>query len=587
MYSQTQFNLRKLLLLLRAHYKELCFGAGFMVIYVVCWPILAWLAGRLIPAIGKGDLVLVIQITVQALFVFLIQKLAQFFQDTLFANPALSISQQLRNQLFNKLQRIEIRSLSKLSTGDITYRLTEDADRIGEVIYKTIQDTTPSILQLVAVLTYMIYLDWQISLATLILAPLITLLISIFGNKVMLAAERSQKKVSDLASLIGEAIQGLQTIRAFAVEDWMQDKFEIQVEMHKKSRYKTLKLLALQHPVIGFIEAAGILTILIIGSARIQSGGLNAQAFSSYFAALLMLIDPISHLTTNFNELQQAKASLKRLVEIDNKPIEIHNKSISTSLTNDKTKHINIVFDNLSFSYEQDQNVLNNINISINSGEITALVGPSGAGKSTIFSILLRFLYPSSGRILLNDYNITDYDINEIRKTIAIVPQSLSVFSGSIYEAISFGRNVKRDEIIRCAKISNAHDFISELNNGYDTHLEERGTNLSGGQLQRISIARALIGNPSILLLDEATSALDAESELEVQLGLKQAMKNRTVIIIAHRLSTVQEADQIIFLEKGEVLEKGTHQQLLKSSGRYSQLCKKQFLKGANEDINH
>tara|TARA_Y100001968_G_scaffold319352_1_gene350735 strand:+ start:2515 stop:4266 length:1752 start_codon:yes stop_codon:yes gene_type:complete len=582
MYSQSQFNLKRVLFLLKPHLKELLYGGAFMLIYVLCWPILAWLAGRLIPAIGNGDLGNVIQITIQALFVFLIQKLSQFSQDTLLANPALSISQTLRNELFKKLQKIEIRSISKLSTGDITYRLTEDAERVGEVIYKTIQDTTPSLLQLIAVLTYMVFLDWQISLATLILAPLITLLISNFGVKVMSAAEKSQEKVSQLASLLGEAIQGIQIIRAFTVEDWMQNKFENQVDIHRRSRYRTLKLLAMQHPVIGFIEASGILTILIIGSARIQNGGLDAQAFSSYFAALLMLIDPISHLTTNFNELQQGKASLKRLIEIEGQPIEKHNKNISKSLFHKKSKHTDISINNLNFNYESGKHTLNNISISIKSGEVTALVGPSGAGKSTIFSLLLRFIYPNSGTILLNNEDLTSYDVKEVRKEMALVPQSISIFSGTILEAISFGRKVNREKIIKCAKIANAHNFITNLSKGYETYIEERGTNLSGGQLQRISIARALIGNPSVLLLDEATSALDAESEAEVQLGLKQAMKDRTVIVIAHRLSTVQEADQIIFLENGQIIEKGSHLELLNCSGRYSELCEKQFLKGTN-----
>ena len=580
MYSSSQFNLKKVLYLLRPHSKELMYGGFFMLVYVLCWPVLAWLAGQLIPAIGEGNLNQVIKITIQALFIFLIQKLSQFSQDSLLANPSLSISKTLRNQLFRKLQKIEISSLSKLSTGDITYRLTEDAERVGEVIYKTIQDTTPSFLQLIAVLTYMLILDWQISLATLILAPFITYLISIFGNKVMSAAERSQERVSELASLVGEAIQGIQIIRAFTVENWMQSKFESQVEKHKKSRYKTLKLLALQHPVIGFIEATGILTILIIGSARIQNGGLDAQAFSSYFAALLMLIDPISHLTTNFNELQQGQASLKRLMEIDLEPIEQHNKSNSNKLIKKKSKEANILIKNLSFHYNGEKNTLKDISFSIKSGNITALVGPSGAGKSTIFSLLLRFNYPKTGKIFLNNEDLSNYEISEIRKDMALVPQRLSIFSGTVLEAISFGRDVTRDQIIKCSKIANAHNFIMDLSKGYETYIEERGTNLSGGQLQRISIARALIGDPSVLLLDEATSALDAESESEFQLGLKQAMVNRTVIIIAHRLSTVQEADQIIFLENGQILERGNHQELLKRSGRYSELCEKQFLKG-------
>ena len=577
MSSKRLFKLNNLLSQAKPHIRELAGGSVSMIIYVICWPILAWLAGQLIPAIGEGNLTLVLNVISKALIVFLVQKIAQFGQDIFFATPALSISQNLRTDLFRKLQKIKLTSLEKLSSGDITYRLTEDADRVGEVIYKTIQDTTPSLLQLLAVILYMLYLDWQLSLATLILAPAITILVSKFGQKVMIAAEGSQKKVSDLASLLAEAIQGLPLIKAFAAEEWMQSKFEVQVKEHRRARYKTLKLLALQHPVIGFIEATGILAVLVVGAARIQNGGLNSQEFSSYFAALLMLIDPISHLTTNFNELQQGQASLRRLKEIELEPIEESTNSedkISSSFNGD------IEFRDISFAYEENKNVINDLNLTIKRGEIIAFVGPSGAGKSTLYSLLLGFLKPNKGSIYINNQNICNLNRSSLRRQIGLVPQTSTIFSGTILEAIKIGREANNYEVIKSAKLANAHGFINDLKDGYKTYIQERGNNLSGGQLQRISIARALLGNPSILLLDEATSALDADAEKEVQLALKQAMKGRTVIIIAHRLSTVQEADRIVVLQKGKVSEVGTHDELMKNSGKYSQLCEKQFIKG-------
>ena len=576
MSTQKVFNLKNLLTEVKPFKAELIGGLISMLIYVLCWPILAWLAGRLIPAIGEGNLKLVVNLIFKALFVFLIQKGAQFSQDVFFAKPALSISVNLRNKLFCKLQRIELLSIERLSAGDITYRLTEDADRVAEVIYKTIQDTTPSLLQLFAVLIYMLYLDWQLSLATLILAPVITILISKFGERVMLTAEQSQRKVSDLASLLSEAIQGLPLIKAFAVEDWMQNRFNKQVDEHRRARYKTLKLLALQHPVIGFIEAAGILSVLAIGAGRIQSGGLNSQEFSSYFAALLMLIDPISHLTTNFNELQQGQASLRRLKQIELEPIE--QNIVSTEyIFEGLNKDIELL--DINFSYETNKKVINNLNLKINKGEVIAFVGPSGSGKSTLFSLLLGFIQPNNGKILIDGINFNKIKTSSIRRQIGLVPQSGTIFSGTILEAIKFGRNVSFDQVIRSSKLANSHNFIESLQHGYQTYLQERGANLSGGQLQRISIARALLANPSILLLDEATSALDADSEKEVQLALRQAKKDRTVLIIAHRLSTVQEADRIVVLQNGSILEIGSHKELLRKSGRYSELCQKQFIK--------
>ncbi|KGG12405.1 ABC transporter [Prochlorococcus sp. MIT 0601] len=553
-------------------------GALAMIVYVLCWPILAWLAGKLIPAIGSGDFQLVITVISQALIVFLIQKFAQFFQDTLLAKPSLILSQQLRQDLFKKLQKIEIQSIEKLSSGDIAYRLTEDADRVGEVIYKTIQDTAPCLLQLIAVFGYMLILDYKLSLATLLLAPLISILVGKFGEKVLFTAEKSQEQVSNLAGLLSEGIQSLPLIRAFGVEDWFQSRFDQQVELHRKARFKTLKLLALQHPVIGFIEAFGILFVLAFGALRIQSGDIDGQGFSSFFAALIMLIDPISHLTTNFNELQQGQASLKRLIEIENEtmdPIESKDNIILPE------KICNISFQDVCFSYNNDIQVINNLNLDINPGEVAALVGPSGSGKSTIFSMLLRFNLPNRGSILFNEINLSNLKISDIRRKVAIVPQRVNILSGTISEAISFGRNVTEEEVIKASKIANAHEFIMNLKNKYNTFIEERGTNLSGGQLQRISIARAILGNPLVLLLDEATSALDAEAESAVQTGLKQAMKGRTVLIIAHRLSTVQEADKIIFLNKGTIEEIGTHDYLISRGGMYSDLCQKQFIRNS------
>ena len=575
MIGNTKKNLKKILPFVRPHIKEIILGLLCMFIYVGCWPLLARQAGLLIPAIGAGKLNEVIEVTIIALIVFLIQKSAQFAQDIILAKPSLYISQKIRNDLFYNLQKLKLISIEKQSTGDITYRLTEDADRIGEVIYKTIQDTTPCILQLLAVFGYMVFIDLKLSIATLLLAPIIVILISIFGSKVMSAAERSQERVSELAGLITEAIQGLPLVRSFAVEDWMQERFESRVELHRKAKFKTLRLLALQHPVVGFIEATGILSVLAIGAARIQSGELNAQGFSSYMAALLMLIDPISHLTANFNEFKQGQASLKRLNEIASGPKEYNNPT-NNKLTSPIQK---IEFKAITFSYNKENKVLNNINLSIKCDEITALVGPSGAGKTTLFSLLLRFIEPDYGQILFDDKDINDFDLKNHRRILALVPQRLSVFSGSIFDSINFGRDYSLSDVKKAAIVANAHSFIKDLPEGYNTLIKERATNISGGQLQRIAIARAILGNPSILLLDEATSALDAEAEEAVKVGVRQAMNNRTVFIIAHKLSTVQEADKIVVLDNGNILDIGTHTELISKDGKYRELCEKQFIK--------
>jgi len=575
MNQKNKINYKYLIRRLKGHLPILFLGGVSMLVYVSCWPILAWLAGKLIPAIGKGNTNEVLKVIIQALLIFIIQKTAQYLQDSLLAKPALALSQDLRTTLFRKLQNTNIIFIEKLSSGDIAYRLTEDVDRVGEVIYKSIQDTTPSLFQLLAIFGYMIFIDWNLSLATIIIAPLIALLVSDFGGRVLKAAEQSQDKISSLAGLLSEAIQGLPMVKAFAVEEWLQNDFEKQVELHKEAKYKMLRLVALQHPIVGLIEIIGILTILTIGTFRIQTGGISNEEFGSFFTAIIMLIDPISHITTNYNELKQGQASLRRLNEITTNPIEISNPNNDFS---DKKINGQISFKKVSFSYIDNNTILNNINLDVNKGEIVALVGPSGAGKSTIFSLILKFIKSDRGEIFIDGNDINKINTSYLRKLIAIVPQKTFIFSGTIAEAIKFGRPTSKEKIINAAKIANAHDFIEKLPEGYDTYIEERGTNLSGGQLQRLSIARALLGDPTILLLDEATSALDAEAEASVQKGLKQAMMNRTVLVIAHRLSTVQKADKIAVIEKGEVCEVGSHNELIIKQGRYKDFCDKQFI---------
>ena len=546
-----------------------------MLIYVACWPLLAYLAGNLIPAIGSGDLSKVSSIIIKSLFVFLVQKTAQFGQDVFIAKPSLEISEVMRGNLFSRIQKIKMNSVENISAGDITYRLTEDADRVSEVIYKTAQDTIPCTLQLFAVIIYMFYLDWSLTLSTFVLAPLIILSVNSFGRRVLRASEKSQESTSNLAGLIGESINGMSTIRAFAAENWIENRFYKRLSANKKAKYKTLKLLAFQHPVVGFVEAFGILAILGLGAARINLGLLTSEEFSSFFAAILMLIDPISHVSTNFNDYKQAEASIKRLKNINQEPVEDDKENLRR-ISNFEGK---ISFKKVNFAYKKDNQVLKNINLEIKRGEVTAFVGASGAGKSTMLALILKFITPNNGDIFIDDKNLKILNTKDIRKNIALVQQQPFLFSGTIIDVIRMGRNFTKEEVIESARKANAHNFIQKLPEKYETEITERGSNFSGGQIQRIAIARAILGNPSILLLDEATSALDAESESEVQKGLNRAMKDRTVIVIAHRLATTQEANKIVVFDKGEIIEVGKHIDLINKPGIYKELCEKQLIK--------
>ena len=570
--SEARF--RNLLPLLAQHRVPLLAGTCCTVVYVGTFPLLAQVAGDLIPAVGGGHFQDALRIIAVAIAIFLAQKLAQYGQDTLLASPSLRVSQALRQAIFTRLQRLAVSALGRLSSGDLAYRLTEDADRVGEVIYKTIHDSTPSALLLLAVLGYMAWLDGPLTSATLLLAPVVILLVGWFGRQVLRASERSQAQVSNLAALLAEAVGGMYLVRAFASEEWLQQRFARQIDGHRRARFRTLELVALQHPVVGFLEAVGILAILLLGAWRIHTGSLSTEQFSSYGVALLMLIDPISHLTTNFNEFQQGQASLRRLRALEQEPLEPPDPPHPLVLGQVQG---DLRLENVHFSYTPSQPLLRDINLRIQPGQLVALVGASGAGKSTLFSLLLRFNTPQQGRILLDGKDLSRLRAAELRRQLALVPQDALLFSGTIAETIDFGRGHSPAAIRRAARLANAEAFILAMG-GYGARIEERTTNLSGGQRQRLAIARAVVGDPALLLLDEATSALDAETEAAVQQGLRRAMVGRTVLVIAHRLATVQKADRILVLERGVIVEQGTHQQLLSQAGRYEELCRQQLI---------
>ena len=576
MRTPSQAGFRRLLPLLRPHLRQLTWGAFCMVVFVSSQLVLMSLMGRLLPNVGSGDLERILPVIGLVLLVFAIQKIAQFGQDSLLAGPALQVSQSLRRDLFQRLQRVQLGALEKMSSGDLTYRLTEDADRVSEVIYKTLHDSIPSALQLVAVLGYMLWLDWKLTVAILLLAPFVAWLISVFGARVMAATERSQKKVSELAGLLGEAIEGLPLVRAFAAEPWLERRFEDEIDQHRLARYNTYRLVALQHPVVGIIEVLGFATVLVLAAIRISSGDLEITGLITYLTGLVLLIDPIAHVTANYNEFQQGQSSLRRLREIEQEPSEPDDPTPALPLGRLRG---DLTFNQVQFSYTPGQPVLQNLNLSIHAGQVVALVGPSGAGKTTLFSLLLRFNCVDQGQLLFDGKDLSRVRARDLRQQVALVPQRSSVFSGTIADAIRFGRDCSEEDLHQAAKLANAHDFIVQLPNGYATRLQERGTNVSGGQLQRIAIARAVLGNPAVMLLDEATSALDAEAEAAVQLGLKQAMAGRTVLVIAHRLATVQEADQIVLMERGSIVDVGTHDALMQRGGRYRELCEKQFIR--------
>lgn len=568
-------NYWQLLPYIRKEWKTITQALACTLVFTVFWPVLAWLAGRIAEYIGQGNVGAIAQVAAISAIVFLSQKIAQYGQDSLMAKAALAIALDLRKQVYAHLQQLNLSYFETAKTGDLSYRLTEDIDRIGEVVNKVFHDFIPCVLQLVVVLGYMIYLNWQLTLASLVIAPLMAVLIGWFGERLQKVSRRSQNQVSDLATLLTEVFSGIRLVQAFAAEEYALKRFSQEAERNRRVKYAAEHLKAIQLPVVGFLYAISVLLLLFLGGWQISQGNLTGSEFVSYVAGVGLLIDPIAHTTTNYNEFKQGEASVDRIFELLGIRPTVVEKPQAIALPPVTGK---VEYSNTSFAYKPGQPVLQNLSLLALPGEMIALVGASGAGKTTLVNLLPRFYDPQSGQILIDGTNIQDVTLSSLRRQIGIVPQETILFSGTIAQNIAFGQaEFDLEAVQAAAKIANAHQFITQLADGYYTWVGERGVNLSGGQRQRIAIARAVLLNPRILILDEATSALDSESEALVQEALERLMQNRTVFIIAHRLTTVRRADRILVVEQGQIVESGTHEELLALSRRYSRSYARQF----------
>ncbi|MEM7761944.1 MAG: ABC transporter ATP-binding protein [Cyanobacteria bacterium P01_A01_bin.40] len=544
-------------------------------IFTIFWPIKAWLAGEVSQYIGKGDPGSIARLAGLTAIVFLFQGIAQYGQDSLMAKAALNAALNLRKNVYHHLQKLSLNYFEVAKTGDLTYRLTEDIDRIGEIINQFFHDFVPCILQLIVVLGYMLWLNWQLTIATLVLAPVMGLIIGAFGEKLLKYSRRSQDRISNLSALLTEVLGGIRLVQAFAAETYELERFSLEAEANRQAKYQAEKAKAFQFVVVGFLLVMTVLFIFFLGGWQISVGNLTGKDFVSYITGVALLIDPITHTTSNYNRFKEGQASVDKVFELLAVAPEVVEQEQAIALRAITGK---VEYNAVSFSYKQDALVINNISLLARPGETIALVGSSGAGKSTLVNLLPRFYNADSGKILIDGNNIQDVTLKSLRQQIGIVPQETTLFSGTIAQNIAFGKtDFALKEVETAAKIANAHQFISELSQGYFTYVGERGVNLSGGQRQRIAIARAIFLNPRILILDEATSALDSESEALVQEALERIMQERTVFVIAHRLSTIRRADKILVLEKGQIVESGNHQELLDRNGIYASFYARQF----------
>ncbi|PSB46008.1 LuxR family transcriptional regulator [filamentous cyanobacterium Phorm 6] len=545
------------------------------VVFTIFWPIIAWLVGETAKFIGKGDLQGFGQIAALSAIIFLIRGTAQYGQDTLMAKAALTIALEIRKKVYAHLQHLNLGYFENAKTGDLSYRLTEDIDRIGEVVNKFFHQFIPCILQLIAVMGYMIYLNWQLTLGALIIAPLMAILIGWFGEKLLSYSRESQNRISDLSALLTEVFSGIRLIKAFVAEEYEISRFAEEAEQNRRAKYLSERIKALQFVVVGFLEAMSVILLFFIGGWQIAQGNLTGTEFISYIAGVALLIDPIAITTANYGDFKQGEASSDRIFELLAIQPAVVEKPGAIELPRVTGK---VEYRNINFAYNSETPILQNMSLLVLPGEMIALVGASGSGKTTLVNLLPRFYDPQAGQILIDGIDIQDVTLNTLRRQIGIVPQETILFSGTIAQNIAFGQSYyELKDVEKAAQIANAHQFISEFPDGYQTWVGERGVNLSGGQKQRIAIARAVLLAPRILILDEATSALDSESEGLVQEALERLMRDRTVFIIAHRLATVRRADRILVLEKGRIVESGTHEELLEKGDRYAGYYAQQF----------
>jgi len=544
-------------------------------VFVAYWPVLAWLSGRILELLPTGDVAAVARLIAITMAGFAVQKVGQYVQDSLMSKAALEVAFNIRKDVYAHIHKLSLAYFERSQTGDLSYRLTEDIDRIGEVVLKLLHDFIPSMLQLVVVVGYMVYLNWQLTLTALFLVPLLAVLAGWFGNQMLNFSRRSQNLVSDLSSLVTEVFGGIRLVRAFAAEQYEIERFTREAEKNRQAKYRAAWLQAVQYPIVGFLYALVVGMILLVGAWQISQGNLTGASFGSYVVAALMLIDPVNHFIHNYGEFKQGEASVDRIIEIFQIEPAVRELPRAAELPAVTGR---VEYRNVTFGYKETEPVLRNLDLLALPGEQIALVGASGAGKSTLVNLLPRFYDPQVGQVLIDHVDIATVTLRSLRRQIGIVPQETTLFSGTIAQNIAFGQNeFDLAAVEAAARIANAHDFISQFSQGYYTWMGERGVNLSGGQRQRVAIARAVLLDPRILILDEATSALDAESEALVQEALERLMAGRTVFIIAHRLATVRRADRILVVEKGQIIESGTHSELLANQGRYAQFYAQQF----------
>ena len=548
----------------------------------------AYYAKDIVDAIAYGDnpeLKQYFLVGLGMMIVFAIKGLFFFGHNYSVGHLVQSLIVKLRQQLFDHLVNLSLTFFNRSKTGDLISRFTNDLHVFQNMLQVGVTGPFRDIPQFFLLLGIMFFRSWQLALVTMTIIPVAIFFIQIFGQRNKIAVSQRQISFGDLSSLLVETITGVRVVKAFGMEKYESKRFKDANDDLYKNQMRSIMIDSYSYPVIEIIGAAAGATIVAYGGYLIINDQITAGDFTSFVISFFLLNEPVKKLNGFNLKLQEGIAAVQRIFNILDVKDDIVSSPDAIKLTSfDREINLNIQ----AFHYpDQDEPAVKDFQLTLQKGEAVALVGSSGAGKTTIANLIPRFYDITRGEVNIDGHDLRDLDIASLRKLIAIVTQDTILFNDTIASNITYGQpDCSKERMYAAAQAANAHKFILEQSDGYETVIGEKGARLSGGQRQRLSIARALVKDAPILILDEATSALDSESEIEVQQAIEHLMENRTTIVIAHRLSTIRNADRICVMENGQIVEQGTHNELLSKEGRYQQLYEMQFQDQPNGSVS-
>ncbi|MCL0040251.1 ABC transporter transmembrane domain-containing protein [Thermodesulfovibrionales bacterium] len=560
---------KRMILLVKPYWSRLALVAILSLIVSGMTGALAWLVKPALDEVFLGkDTTLLIILPIAVLGLFVARGCLAFFQAYLMLSVGAKVVRDIRNALYGHLLFLPINEFKKESSGAMLSRAINDAGQLQQFLAQAVKDMFISGTTVIVLIGVAFYMRWDLALIAIVVLPFAFYSVKRVGIRLKNVSTEAQKKISLITEFFSETISGIKMVKVFGKEGVLNKLFMKRNRSYYQELMRATRLTGLTTLIMEVIGGFGIASVLWYGGWLVIQGIITPGQFFAFLTAIFMVYAPAKRLAAAHNSIQQSKASLERIDELLDKEVETNGKGHMGPLRDQ------IEFRKVSFSYPgSKRDVLSNLSFSVKKGEIVAIVGRSGAGKTTLVDLIPRFYDPRDGAIYINGVNIADVSLQSLRQQIGLVSQDIILFNDTVRANIVFGSpDVFDGHIINAAKAAYANDFILELPEGYDTIIGEGGVLISGGQRQRISIARAILKNPSILILDEATSALDAESEMMVQMAIDALIRDRTTFVIAHRLSTVKNADRIIVLENGSIVEIGVHDELLKTGGIYKKL---------------